>query len=98
RIAISRAFLRMKEVVLCDEITAALDNHTARIVERHILELKDKMVIYITHKLYEETLKDFDEIVVMQDGEAVEIGSFCELMNKRGAFYRLYHEHGQKES
>lgn len=54
----------LKEVLLCDEITASLDAQTAIEIENRILDLKEETVLYVTHKYFDETLKKFDCILV----------------------------------
>ena len=52
------------------------------------------MVITITHKLIDNILGRYDEIIVMDNGKIVEQGSFSELMDKQGEFYELYSVEG----
>ena len=51
-------------------------------------------VITITHKLIDNILGRYDEIIVMDNGKIVEQGSFSELMDKQGEFYELYSVEG----
>lgn len=89
RICIARTLTHLKPILLCDEITSSLDNQMAIQIEKQILKLKDETVLYVTHKLFDETLKNFDCILVMKKGQLVECGCYEELMKKRGAFYAL---------
>lgn len=90
RISIARAMAHLKEVLLCDEITSSLDNTIARKIEHNILDIENETVLYVTHKLYEDTLSRFDQILMMRNGTILECGTFDELMNKKQAFYHLY--------
>lgn len=90
RISIARAMAHLKEVLLCDEITSSLDNTIARKIEHNIIDLKDETILYVTHKLYEDTLTRFDQIVMMRNGSILECGTFKELMDKKEAFYHLF--------
>ncbi|MCM1056753.1 MAG: ABC transporter ATP-binding protein/permease [Firmicutes bacterium] len=90
RIAIARALLHNKSLLLLDEATSSLDNECARKVEESILGLKDMTCIAVTHKLYSDVLQKYDKIFVMNDGEIIEQGTFQELMEKSGAFRKLY--------
>ena len=56
--------------MLCDEITSSLDNKTTQYVENNLLNLKNITLIYITHKLKEDQLKKFDDILVLEKGKA----------------------------
>lgn len=90
RIAIARSLLKGSNVLLVDEATASLDNETARYVSSAILALKELTRIVVTHRLDESILKQYDGIVMLKNGIACEIGTFKELMEKRGQFYSLY--------
>ena len=89
RIGIARTIAHLKEVLLCDEITASLDAQTAIEIENRILDLKEETVLYVTHKYFDETLKKFDCILVFKQGRIVEQGSFEELMKNKEYFYSL---------
>lgn len=89
RIGIARTIAHLKEVLLCDEITASLDAQTAIKIENRILDLKEETVLYVTHKYFDETLKKFDCILVFKQGRIVEQGSFEELMKNKGDFFSL---------
>lgn len=89
RIGIARTIAHLKEVLLCDEMTASLDAQTAIEIENRILDLKEETVLYVTHKYFDETLKKFDCILVFKQGRIVEQGSFEELMKNKEYFYSL---------
>jgi len=91
RIAIARALLKNSSIMLLDESTSALDNETAYSIEKSILNLKDVTSIVVTHKLMEDILKEYNEIIVMKDGRIVETGDFYSLIEKKGYFYSLYY-------
>lgn len=90
RIAIARALMKKSSIMLLDESTSALDNETAYSIETSLLDLEGITSIVITHKLMEEILKKYDEIIVMRDGTIVERGRFDELIEEKGYFYSLY--------
>ena len=83
RISIARSLLQKSKLLLCDEITASLDNETAYQVSNAILDLKDITKIVVTHSLNEKTLKKYDKIIVMKDGHILEKGTFDELMKNK---------------
>lgn len=91
KIAIARALCRGKEWLLLDEATAGMDNETLLFVERMLLKRKGVTCISITHRYYEEILKMYDTILVMQKGKLVEQGTFEQLLEKNGVFVKLYH-------
>ncbi|MBO6304305.1 MAG: ATP-binding cassette domain-containing protein, partial [Selenomonadaceae bacterium] len=89
RVAIARALLLDPKLLILDEATSALDTES----EEHILKNLDKITagrttIIIAHRL--STVKDADFLVVMDKGKIMEIGTHEELMEKKGAYYRLY--------
>lgn len=89
RLAIARIFLKNPDVILLDEGTSALDNILEKKITENIFkEFEDKIIITIAHRL--NTIKSFDKIIVLDNGEIVEKGNFCELMEKKGYFYKMY--------
>lgn len=90
RISIARSLLRKSKVLLVDEATAALDAETAFQVSGSILGLKDVTCIVVTHSLDEKLLMQYDGIITLKNGSIVEMGSFGELIAKKGYFYSLF--------
>ena len=90
RISIARALLKNSQILLMDEATSALDNDTSSSIMSNVLNLSDITKVVITHKLDENILKKFDEIIVMSKGCIVEKDAFDNLINKKGIFYSLY--------
>ena len=95
RISIARAFIRNAPMVIMDEATSSLDNQTAYQIEQDILTRKGLTALVVTHKLNENTLKLYDEIIVLQHGKIIEKGSFQQLMERQQYFYSLYHVTGE---
>ena len=89
RISIARALINKSQLLLLDEATSALDNETSSSITNHLLELKNTTKIMITHKLDEEVLNKFDQIIVMKKGKIVEFGDYYELMSNNGTFKSL---------
>ena len=90
RIAIARSLLKKSEILLVDEATSALDNETSANVTQSILDLQGILRLVVTHRLDANSLKQYDEILVMKSGELIERGSFEDLMNQKAYFYSLY--------
>ena len=90
RISIARSLLRKSQILLADEVTAALDAETAYQVSDAILKLSDMTRIVVTHALDASLLRRYDRILTMKTGEIIETGTFEELMNRKGYFYSLY--------
>ena len=74
---------------MLDEATSALDNETSSIVTNNLLEIDNTTKIMITHRLDEEILNKFDEIIVMKNGEIVEHGTYKELIDNNSTFKSL---------
>lgn len=88
RITIARALIRNPKILILDEATSALDNISEYHVQKAISSLiKGRTTFIVAHRL--STIRDADRIVVMENGEAVEIGTYEELMAKKGKFYEL---------
>lgn len=90
RISVARAILQQSSVILVDEGTSALDKESAEIIETALASFKDKIVISVTHKLEEKSLRLYDEIIALKNGKVEEQGSFEELMERKGYFYAMY--------
>jgi len=90
RLAIARAFIKNAPIVILDEATSALDNKSEAVVQKAIDNLmKERTVFVIAHRL--STIQNADKIVVINDGEIIEIGRHEELLNiENGAYRALY--------
>ena len=88
RIAIARAFLKDAPILLLDEATSALDNESERAVKDALARLRrNRTVLVVAHRL--STIRDADEIVVLERGRVVERGSHEALLVAEGAYARL---------
>ena len=90
RLSIARALIRKTPILLLDEATSSLDNQVTTEIESSILDIKNLTALVVTHKLNENILKKYDRILFMKDGVIVEDGSFSDLMDRRGEFYKLF--------
>jgi len=89
RVAISRVFLKNPPILILDEATSALDLESEAVIQEALETLsKDRTTVIVAHRL--STITHADKIVVIQNGEIVEIGTHQELMNNRSHYYNLY--------
>jgi len=86
KIAFARLFIAEPEIIILDEGSNALDIKTERALMQNVNRcFIDKTIIYITHRLY--TVKNVDEILVLENGTLKEQGPYDQLMQKQGLFY-----------
>ena len=88
RILIARAVYKNPYYIFLDEATNSLDANNERMIVEHLDEFyKGKTVVIVAHRL--STVKNADQIVVLDKGKVVEIGNHESLTAKRGAYYNL---------
>ena len=88
RMAIARTILRNPPVLVLDEATSSLDTQTERLVQEALERLSEgRTTIAIAHRL--STVRDADQIVVLDRGRVVELGTYDELMARGGRFAEL---------
>ncbi len=90
RVAIARALIQETPILVLDEGTSAIDMQTGYDIESRLLNIEDLTLITITHKMSEELLGLYDEIIFMEKGAIVEKGNLNELLNKQSKFFDFY--------
>lgn len=89
RISIARALLRDAPVLLLDEATAALDNESERLVQEALQKLMaSRTTFVVAHRL--STIRNADNILVMDQGAIIETGNHDQLMSLGGLYQKLY--------
>ena len=88
RILIARAVYKNPDYIFLDEATNSLDANNERMIVEHLDEFyKGKTVVIVAHRL--STVKNANQIVVLDKGKVVETGNHESLTAKRGAYYNL---------
>ncbi|MBD5473094.1 MAG: ABC transporter ATP-binding protein [Lachnospiraceae bacterium] len=88
RVSIARAFVRNPKILILDEATSALDTVSEKKIQDSIERLvEDRTTLIVAHRL--STIRNADKIAVIGDGGMLEFGTYDELMEKRGEFYKL---------
>lgn len=88
-ISFARALLRDPPILILDEATSSLDPYTELEIKRGLsVLLKNRTSLVIAHRL--STVRNADNIIVVNNGEIVEEGNHRKLMKKRGLYHRLY--------
>ena len=92
-LALARAILRSRPILALDEATSSIDSTTDALIQQTIREaFEGKTVLTIAHRI--GTIVDYDVVVVMQDGQVVEIGEPGMLIETKGRFWELARESG----
>ena len=89
RLSIARVFLKNPPILILDEATSALDNTTEILIQKALDRLcHGRTTIVVAHRL--TTIKNADNILVIQNGKIVEEGNHDALMAKNGVYSHLY--------
>ncbi|KAK9049009.1 hypothetical protein SSX86_032021 [Deinandra increscens subsp. villosa] len=88
RIAIARATLRNPKILLLDEATSALDSESELVVQQSLnAAMSKRTTVIVAHRL--STVRDADTIIVLKNGQVVEMGSHLDLVTKGGEYSTL---------
>ena len=97
RIAIARAFIRNSPFLLLDEATSSLDSKSEKKIQDSLSSLiSNKTALIIAHRL--STVIDADRIVVINNGEIIDIGKHSSLIKKSKIYKNLYELQFKKQS
>lgn len=88
RILISRIVYKNAKYIFLDEATNSLDAENEKVITNNLNDFyKEKTVVIVAHRL--STVKNADQIIVLDNGEITEMGTHWELIEKKGKYYRL---------
>jgi ATP-binding cassette subfamily B protein IrtB len=88
RISIARCILKDTPIVILDEATASVDADNEKMIQEAISELvKGKTLLVIAHRLH--TIVTAEQILVINNGEIVESGTYQEVVSQGNVFYRM---------
>ena len=97
KLSVARAFYKESDILILDEPTASLDALAERAVFDRFSELAEgKLTIFVSHRL--SGAVDASKIVVLDGGNAVEIGTHTELMARGGIYHKLFTTQAEKYS
>lgn len=88
-LTIARAFLKNPKILILDEATSSVDTRTEVLIQKGMAKLMEGRTSFvIAHRL--STIRDADTIIVMKDGDIVELGNHDSLLEKKGFYASLY--------
>ena len=88
-LTIARAFLKNPKILILDEATSSVDTRTEVLIQKGMEKLMEGRTSFvIAHRL--STIRDADTIIVMKDGDIVELGNHDDLIAKNGFYASLY--------
>ena len=89
RLAIARAIIKDAPLLILDEATSAVDNETEAALQRSIQKISnDRTTLIVAHRL--STIRNADEIIVLDNGKIVEKGTHDSLLNHNGVYAKLW--------
>ncbi|MBQ7951453.1 MAG: ABC transporter ATP-binding protein [Clostridia bacterium] len=92
RLALARAILKQPSVLVLDDTTSALDSETEKEIQKKLREIcQDKTLFIISQKI--SSVKDCDQILVLQDGAVIQKGTHEELLAEEGGYYQSVYKH-----
>lgn len=88
RLSIARAIARHAPVLVLDDATSALDMETEKMLQKNLKDVGEMTKIVIGHRI--SSVRDADEIIILDHGQVAERGNHEELMKRRGKYYETW--------
>lgn len=90
RISLARALLKDPSIIILDDTTSAVDMETESLIQKELRSLNNRHTVFmIAHRI--SSIKDADQILVVDDGRIIETGNHEELLSKKGYYYTVFH-------
>ncbi len=97
RISIARAIIKSPKILIFDDCLSAVDTETEDAILNNLKRvMEDKTSIIVSHRV--STVRNADKIVVLEDGKMVEFGTHNELLNAKGAYYKMHEKQLMEEA
>lgn len=94
RISLARAILKEPSVIILDDTTSAVDMETETLIQKDLKSLENETVFIIAHRI--SSIKDADQILVIEDGQITEHGTHDELVSHDGYYNKVFlHQYGE---
>lgn len=96
-LCLARSLLAKPKVLVMDEATASVDGETDAFIQKMLrTRFKNTTLLTVAHRI--NTIMDYDSVIVMDDGKAIEYGSPAELLQQNGAFAALVRSTGDESA
>lgn len=82
RVAIARMLYKDSAILIFDEFTSALDNLTAYQIEKEILQITNKLIINVTHRIQLSLIEQYEKIIILENGKVKCIGNYAEIADE----------------
>ncbi|HEY9083920.1 MAG TPA: ABC transporter ATP-binding protein [Vicingaceae bacterium] len=97
RISIARAIIKSPKILIFDDCLSAVDTETEDAILNNLKRvMENKTSIIVSHRV--STVRNADKIVVLEEGKMVEFGTHNELLNAKGAYYKMHEKQLMEEA
>ena len=91
RISIARAFIRNPQILILDDCLSAVDTETEDHILKHLKKMAKSITsIIISHRI--SSVKHAQQIIVLDEGSVIEVGTHKQLLQKQGVYFEMYEQ------